>query len=63
MKGDVGVGGGLLLAPGDPDKSVVVLRPSSTSTTWRMPPLATSIVHTDGIALLKSWISGLTSCP
>jgi uncharacterized repeat protein (TIGR03806 family) len=62
-KGDVGVAGALLLTPGDPGKSVVVLRPTSTSTTWRMPPLASSVVHGDGIALLTSWISGLTACP
>ena len=62
-KGDVGVGGAVLLAPGDPGKSVIVLRPSSTSSTWRMPPLASSIVHTDGVALLTSWISGMTACP
>ena len=62
-KGDVDVAGALLLVPGDPDKSVVVLRPESTSTTWRMPPLASSIVHADGTALLRSWITGLTGCP
>jgi hypothetical protein len=28
-----------------------------------MPPLATSVVHDEAVALVEGWIAGLSECP
>lgn len=33
------------------------------TTTWRMPPLATAVVDTEGLAVIEAWISALDDCP
>ena len=58
LLGDLGVAGAQLLRPGDPDRSLLLLRPAAQNT-GRMPPLATSIVDTFGTHLLRRWIEGL----
>jgi uncharacterized repeat protein (TIGR03806 family) len=60
--GDLGVSGAVLLAPGEPARSILSLRPRALDTT-RMPPLASSIVDAEGTALIDSWITGLSACP
>ena len=48
-----------LVAPGDPESSILVHR-MSTLATGRMPPLATNIIHQEAVSLISSWIaSGL----
>ena len=61
-RGDIGVPGGKLVAPGNPDGSIVLQRARSPLAN-RMPPLASSVVDTAGTAVLEEWIRGLASCP
>jgi len=52
----------VIVAPGDPDNSVLVLRMEHPGQ-YRMPPLATSVVDTQAMTVIREWISGLTECP
>jgi hypothetical protein len=45
-----------LIAGGDPDASVLVLRMRERSPLSRMPPLGSRVADTDGIAALERWI-------
>ncbi|HEU4406011.1 MAG TPA: PQQ-dependent sugar dehydrogenase [Polyangiaceae bacterium] len=62
QKGDLGVANAKLIDPGSPSSSVLVLRPERLDT-YRMPPLATSVVDAPGTALLREWVAGLGACP
>lgn len=62
VAGDLGVPGALLVAPGLPDKSLVLLR-MQTLDEHRMPPLASHVVDQASVEVLTSWIGSLTSCP
>jgi hypothetical protein len=46
----------LRIAPGRPDLSVVVARMRSRDPLVRMPPLGTSAIDEDGLALIERWI-------
>jgi mono/diheme cytochrome c family protein len=60
--GDLGFGAGArLIAPGDAAHSVLVARMARRDANG-MPPLASHIVDTEGVALLEQWIAGLTTC-
>lgn len=59
--GEVGIGD-RLLAPGDPERSILVLRMRDRAG-YRMPPVGTSEVDVDGVALVEAWIDSLTGCP
>ena len=48
-----------LIAPGSPERSVLLNRMSHRDR-GHMPPLATSIVDRDAIKLLREWIGGMT---
>jgi hypothetical protein len=48
-----------LIVPGDPDRSLMVLRSSSTDPRLRMPPLLRNAVDTQYVELLRSWIASL----
>jgi len=52
----------VIVASGDPDKSVLVLRMEDLGQ-HRMPPLASSLVDTQAVAVIREWISGLSECP
>lgn len=52
----------LLIAPGNPDISMVLQRMQRRDTDG-MPPLASAIVDTQGANLLQQWIDNLTVCP
>ncbi len=58
---DLGIPNARILAPGDPDRSVL-LRRISVQDGYRMPPLGSQRVDQTAVALLRDWISGLTSC-
>jgi len=47
--------------PGDALKSILEFRisPAATSAAARMPPLARSVVHDEGHALIEQWINGV----
>jgi uncharacterized repeat protein (TIGR03806 family) len=59
--GDLGVAGARIILPGDPDRSVLVLRTERRDAAG-MPPLASHLVDAQGVQLLRSWISQLGGC-
>ncbi len=68
-KGDLGVSGALLLTPGDPMKSIILLRmmapagTSATGDTGRMPEIGTWVVDTQATTLISQWIDSISACP
>lgn len=58
---NLGVSNAKLVAPGNPDASIVLLR-METSGDQRMPPLARLLEDTDATQVVRDWISGLSSC-
>lgn len=47
------------IAPGDPDRSIMVHRMSSTEPGVAMPEVGRSLVHDEGVALIREWIASL----
>jgi hypothetical protein len=47
------------VVPGDPDNSLLICRMESIAAGERMAPLGRTIVHADGIALLREWVEEL----
>jgi mono/diheme cytochrome c family protein len=60
--GNLGLANARLIAPGDAAHSIIVARAGRRDVNG-MPPTGSSLVDTAGVALLTSWITGLTSCP
>lgn len=61
--GDLGLGGAArVIAPGNPDDSVVVARISRRDA-YQMPPIATTVVDDVGVDAITAWVNGLASCP
>lgn len=50
-----------IIDSGDADASVVVFRISSTEEQYRMPLLGRTLQHTEGIALIRTWVNSLTN--
>jgi uncharacterized repeat protein (TIGR03806 family) len=61
-RGDLGVANARLLAPGEPDRSILYLR-TIRRDTLRMPNIGALIEHTEATAMLRAWIEGIPSCP
>jgi uncharacterized repeat protein (TIGR03806 family) len=59
--GDLGIVSALILAVGDPLKSVLVKRMQATDVT-QMPPLARSVVDTQAVQVVSDWIKNLKTC-
>jgi uncharacterized repeat protein (TIGR03806 family) len=59
---DLGVAGAQLIAPGDPDRSMIVVR-MATREVGQMPPLGTDTVDDAGLALVRAWIAEMDVCP
>nr|WP_254447556.1 SO2930 family diheme c-type cytochrome [Sphingomonas sp. ID1715] len=47
------------IAPGEPDKSILLYRMNSTEPGVAMPELGRSLVHKEGVALVRDYIAGL----
>ena len=47
------------VVPGDPDASIMVCRLSSLEPKSKMPPLGTRLTFTEGVALIRDWISSM----
>ncbi len=60
-----GAGGVLFdVVPGQPEKSILMNRLSSTKAAVKMPELAKGMVHKEGVALIEEWIRSLPGeCP
>ncbi|MEW8508135.1 MAG: PQQ-dependent sugar dehydrogenase [Candidatus Thiodiazotropha sp.] len=61
LAGDLGLNNPVLLKPGDPDNSILVLR-METLGEARMPPLGSSEIDTQAAAVVREWVSTLVSC-
>ncbi len=61
LAGNLGLINPVLLKPGDPDQSILVLRMESLGNV-RMPPLASSEIDSQAVAVMREWITGLTGC-
>jgi uncharacterized repeat protein (TIGR03806 family) len=47
------------IVPGQPDQSILVYRISSTEPDVRMPELGRNLVHEEGVALVREWITAM----
>jgi hypothetical protein len=56
--GDLGIANALIVAPGEPARSVLLARTGLRDANG-MPPLASGLVDLDGVALLEAWIAGI----
>ena len=61
QNGDLGIGNARIIAPGDAARSVLVAHMNRRDVNG-MPPLASHLVDTDGVALISDWIDSLTIC-
>lgn len=51
-----------IIMPGKPNRSVLYYRFKTTEESLRMPLLGRTMVHTEGLALIKQWIETLPPC-
>lgn len=51
------------IVPGKPDESIVVYRIESTNPSTMMPELGRSMVHAEGVALVRDWIAAMPATP
>jgi hypothetical protein len=52
------------IVPGNPDASILVYRIESTTPGVAMPEIGRSVVHAEGVALIRQWISAMSGgCP
>lgn len=61
LHGDLGIEGAKHLVPGDPEKSLIVVR-ANRRDEYQMPPVGSHLIDFNGVALLSLWISQLQSC-
>jgi hypothetical protein len=47
------------IVPGDADNSILIFRLASTAPKVMMPQIGRATVHTEALALLRSWIAAL----
>jgi uncharacterized repeat protein (TIGR03806 family) len=57
---NLGISSAAVISPANPDASILFVRMSQRGTN-QMPPIATNLVDTAGVALLRAWISGMNS--
>jgi uncharacterized repeat protein (TIGR03806 family) len=62
QNGDLGISGALIIAPGEPARSVLLERMSRRGDAAQMPPLASTRVDQAGVALVDAWIAALNGC-
>lgn len=61
VRSDLGISGAKLVAPGAPERSVLLARLRDPDL-HRMPPLGSLQIDTDGADLIEAWIRGLAAC-
>lgn len=47
------------IVPGKPEKSILHFRMNSTEPDVMMPELGRSLIHTEGVSLIRDWIRGM----
>jgi hypothetical protein len=60
--GTLGITGATLMTPMSPATSLISVRPKSLNA-WRMPPLGSAIVDTQGVGVIDAWINSINTCP
>jgi uncharacterized repeat protein (TIGR03806 family) len=61
-QGDLGIANARIIAPGDPQRSLVFRRVQSLDPVQRMPPLGTTVQDAVAVQLLNDWILQLSDC-
>ncbi len=61
-EGELGIADARVIAPGEPERSVLLAR-ISTLEASRMPPLGSAVVDEEGVALIEAWIAAGAGCP
>jgi uncharacterized repeat protein (TIGR03806 family) len=61
LQGDLGIADARLLAPGDPERSVLWHR-IGLQNEYRMPPVASTVIDSAGALLIHDWIGSLNAC-
>jgi uncharacterized repeat protein (TIGR03806 family) len=61
--GNASRGRNYAIVPGNPDASFLLTRLSSTHPDIRMPEIGRTVVHDEGVALIKEWILSLADTP
>jgi uncharacterized repeat protein (TIGR03806 family) len=61
-EGDLGVVDARIIAPGAPERSLVLKRVASLDPVQHMPPLGTTVQDTVAVQLLNDWILQLQNC-
>jgi len=51
------------IAPGDPDRSIIVHRMASTEPGVMMPQIGRSVTHAEGLALVRAYIAQMQAAP
>ena len=62
QSGSLGVPNARIIAPGDPDRSILAVRMNTREPAVQMPPLASHVVDATGVELIRQWIGGLANC-
>ena len=58
--GDLGIANARIVAPGAPARSVLLARVNRRGAR-QMPPIGTTVVDTNGVAVLQQWIQGMAA--
>lgn len=61
-RGDLGLEAPRLVAPGEPERSVLLERIRRRDGATQMPPLASTVADAEGVELIETWIRTLSSC-
>lgn len=61
-RGDLGVADARLVAPGAPERSLVLERLTAAAV-HRMPPIGNQKADPEGLAAVRAWIASLEGCP
>jgi hypothetical protein len=59
--GSLGLSSARIVAPGAPDRSVLLARINRRDEEG-MPPIGSRVVDTAGVELVRSWIASMTGC-
>lgn len=59
--GTMGITGARVVAPGQPDKSLVYERMRSLDPAWRMAPIGSTVRDSTGLKIIRDWISRMNS--
>jgi uncharacterized repeat protein (TIGR03806 family) len=59
--GDLGINNARIIAPGEPERSVLLARMKVRDVN-QMPPLASHVVDQEAVNVIAAWIGGLASC-